>query len=358
VAAGAVGAAGQACLSSSDAPDAPDGAGDATTDTDVAQPVDTGVTDAPDEHLGIDAACTTQGGVDADPDAPADADPGCWYTLPCGFPDSGGLVLEGCELFTKNDDGGTTDLKCRLTEHKGCEADAYAPGANGEVTMDCIDCLGGAGRRTAGIARPRPARASTCGRLFAQMAHDEAASVLAFVRMQGELAAHGAPRALARSARRAAADERRHAKTIARLAARHGATPASPRLRGKTRARSLEAFAKENAIEGQIGETFGALVLAWQAEHAPEELRATFREIAEDELRHAALAWSIARWADTRLDDRARARVARARARAFARLQTRLATRGARPADDDVGHPPPAIARSLASRLAVELGLV
>lgn len=82
-------------------------------------------------------------------------------------------------------------------------------------------------------------------------------------------------------------------------------------------ARDLEAIARENAIEACVGETFGALLAAWHSERAREpDVRAAMREIAPDELRHAALGWAVAAWLDGRLPRDARDRVRHAREQA------------------------------------------
>jgi hypothetical protein len=66
-------------------------------------------------------------------------------------------------------------------------------------------------------------------------------------------------------------------------------------------------------VEGCARETFGALVATWQATHVTDaETSRTLATIAEDETRHAALSWAIARWSLTRLDSGARARLERA----------------------------------------------
>jgi hypothetical protein len=78
--------------------------------------------------------------------------------------------------------------------------------------------------------------------------------------------------------------------------------------------RELEAIARENAVEACVGETYGALAAAWQADHARDaEVRDVMRAIAPDELRHAALGWAIDTWAKTRLPSEANARVKAAR---------------------------------------------
>ncbi|MCY1008004.1 hypothetical protein OV079_21085 [Nannocystis pusilla] len=84
---------------------------------------------------------------------------------------------------------------------------------------------------------------------------------------------------------------------------------ASPALEVPTAVRSLEALARENAVEGCVRETFGALVARYQASVAADEpLRRLFAAIAEDELDHAALAWDVATWLNGQLDEAARAR--------------------------------------------------
>jgi hypothetical protein len=81
--------------------------------------------------------------------------------------------------------------------------------------------------------------------------------------------------------------------------------------------RTLEAFALENAVEGCVRETYGALVALRQAEHAgdPRVRRAMVR-IAADEVRHAALSWRISRWLESRLDAPTRVALKRAQRRA------------------------------------------
>jgi hypothetical protein len=78
--------------------------------------------------------------------------------------------------------------------------------------------------------------------------------------------------------------------------------------------RSLTAIAEENAVEGCVRETFGALLATFQATHAADtSVRAAMRRIARDETRHAVLGWRIASWVEGRVDRGCRARVAAAR---------------------------------------------
>jgi hypothetical protein len=83
------------------------------------------------------------------------------------------------------------------------------------------------------------------------MAHDEAASVHAFTRMQCELERFGAPSTLVRAAARSSGDEKRHARMMAHWARSFGGVAPAPRVR-KPRARKLEAIARENAVEGCV----------------------------------------------------------------------------------------------------------
>jgi hypothetical protein len=178
-----------------------------------------------------------------------------------------------------------------------------------DPTANCV-----IGRRPAGLCRPRrPLNSRSIGGYLAQGAALERASVDAFEQLGNELRAHGAPSILRREAAAAAVDETRHARTVGRLARRHGASVEAPRVR-PLGVRSLEDLAVENAVEGCIRETFGALVAQWQARHAADPMvRRAYRRIAEDELRHAALGWSVARWAEPLLDSTAQRRVATTR---------------------------------------------
>ncbi|AFE07798.1 hypothetical protein COCOR_07886 [Corallococcus coralloides DSM 2259] len=161
----------------------------------------------------------------------------------------------------------------------------------------------------------------TLGALFAKMAHLEAASVPAFERLAEELAVHGAPEHLVRAARRSAKDEARHANAMEFLARRHGAP--MPELKvAPFQARSLEALAIENAVEGCVRETFGALLAGWQARSAEDaQVRESLGTIAPDELRHAELSWAIDAWALEQLSPAARERVEAARREAWRELE-------------------------------------
>ena len=149
---------------------------------------------------------------------------------------------------------------------------------------------------------------TTVAERLARQAYYEAASVVAFERLTFALEAAGAPRELVERSRAAAKDESRHASRFASLAIALGATP-MPLLYEAT-APSLFDLAVENATEGCVRETFGALVTLHQAEHAETaEIRAAFASIAEDEAEHAALSWELRAWFDGQLTSEECARV-------------------------------------------------
>ncbi len=342
--------------------------------------VDEGVVDA--QLPPFDAACTLFEELrDAGPDADADADPGCRYVLPCGVPDGSAFHIEGCALYSGPSSSPDAALGCFVPEGLGCMSDAYVPAANGSLTFDCLDCFGGSGRRPPGLLAPRSGRARPraggrsasasdlaepfeLGSYFARMAYGEAASVHAFAGLEADLVRWGAPAKLVAAASRAARDEVRHARVMERRARACGApvAVAVPRVRrrsSRSPARSLESIARENAVEGCIHETFGALQLRWQAKHARAATdRRLFARVAADETRHAALSWLVAQWAEPLLDARARKRVDAARSCAMRALRKKLGTPAradTSAVDREVGRPPAAHAVALFDGLIARL---
>ncbi|NMO16758.1 ferritin-like domain-containing protein [Pyxidicoccus fallax] len=198
------------------------------------------------------------------------------------------------------------------------------------ATVSVLDCRGfyetcSDGRKPEGLQEPRLDAHCSLGALFARMAWLEAASVPAFLRLARELKAHGAPEVLVRAARRSAGEEVRHTRAMTALARRHGASAPEVEL-APFPTRSLEDMLVENAKEGCVRETFGAVVAGWQARAAEDaRVREEFERIAEDELRHAELAWAVDAWAAELLTPEARQRVRDARREAFEELKHLLA---------------------------------
>jgi hypothetical protein len=196
-------------------------------------------------------------------------------------------------------DGGTAQLTCAY--YQPCGTGRRPPGlAEGEVA-------GGEG------ADAGPEGEGAVARFLGEVAHLEAASVLAFEGLARELEAHAAPARLVGAARRAAREEVEHAEVMARFATQAGAR-LRPVVVTSTPARSLEAIAADNAVEGCVRETFGAVIAMHQAERARSaEMRRALERIAREEAAHAELAWELAGWLRGRLDEAARGRVDEAR---------------------------------------------
>lgn len=211
------------------------------------------------------------------------------------------------------------------------------------------------GRRTDGAdLEPAPAT-RTLGEYLARAAALEAASVHAFVRLGHELRALGAPDVLARAADRSARDEVRHAAVTARLARRHGGEVREAAL-GPLPVRTPFEVARENAVEGCVRETFGALQATYQAAHAREpELARAMKAIARDETRHAALSWDVAAWIEPRLTDEERRAVGRAREAAVEALWRDLGAEAPGDAERLAGVPRAREARSLHAALSEAL---
>ena len=328
------------------------------------------------------AACSTTpaaqdgGGTALADDAGADADADASFVIHCGaiqhvtvplatlddLADSGvdgaadAIALDAAPVDAGPPVVGQTldPLVCR----RACVS-AFSPNALGShtcsvdslsastVTLSCFpDC---SGRLPFGYVPPSRAESLSLGAHFARMAALEDASVAAFRGLARELRALGAPRAIVRGCQRAARDEVRHARATTALARRHGVRARFATV-ARVSGRPLVAIAMENAVEGCVRETFGAVVARWQARTARDPVvRAVMVRIARDEARHASLAWAIDAWARPRLDRPARARVERARADAVRALS---ASKVDLPSyADAVGLPAHAVQRALFAAL-------
>jgi len=183
--------------------------------------------------------------------------------------------------------------------------------------------------------------------LLARMAYLEAASVPAFATLARDLARHGLPAPLLARLEAARRDEIRHARLMRAAARRHGVVPPTPRTR-RASPRSLFQIAMENAVEGCVRETFGALVATHQARHAGDAaLRTLFASIAVDETEHAALSWDLADWLEARLTEEERSQLAVARARALADLYDALEEEPSLGERREAGMPSREVARGL-----------
>ncbi|MFT3772843.1 MAG: hypothetical protein QM820_46245 [Minicystis sp.] len=297
-----------------------------------------------------DASCTPTpfdgGGLDDGADGCSD-----YWLLPCGVTEAS--LLSACfpgPSICKESCGDGGLYYCQLASVTCIGNGELVPDA--AAVVECVRCAVGGGRRPRGLEAVRAPRSSPVGDHFAAMAHLESASVRAFRDLGRWLVDLGAPPALARAAQRAQRDERRHARAAARIARRFGSTPPRVRVR-RVPPPSLAELIEDTAVEGCIGETFGALLAAWQADHAADaRVRRTMRAVARDEARHAALAWEIWRWGMARLPSPDRARVRRALDDARITLTHRASVPVPAIVQQVAGHPAPAVARRLARALA------
>lgn len=218
--------------------------------------------------------------------------------------DFGELTPEGCQLLCALDDaGGWISSKDIVAVHSCAELPTLDEGDRQAVncSVRAVVELGfcGAGRAHAS-AQPRPtvpASTDPVREWLSRAGTDEATSVGAFRRLARELREHGAPAELVSGARAAAWDEIRHARVMRDLSGRRLAA----RAFGSYRRRPLPEIALENAVEGCVRETFGALCAHHQAGAAADRYRHAFRQIADDETRHGQWSWDLDAWLRSRL---------------------------------------------------------
>jgi len=132
----------------------------------------------------------------------------------------------------------------------------------------------------------------------------EHASVASFGRFAMELLAVGAPSDLLEMAHQAALDEVRHARLTLGLASAYAGENIAPSpfpFGGRVEVSSHLADIAARAVkEGCVGETLASVLAAEQLGQATDPaVRGVLSVIAEDEARHAELAWRVVAWAIT-----------------------------------------------------------
>lgn len=228
-----------------------------------------------------------------------------------------------CDTACAQGDGGNESiLRCQLDQdyvnaYAATQGDAsryvagLCPAWSSSVVVQCsYECAVG-GRRTEGF-EDVPQRAGVDpGTFLAERAYLEAVSVHAFATLEHELAAHGSPVGLRQRARKARRDEIRHTAMMTRLARRYGRPAVVPTAGSRALPRSLFDVARENAVEGCIRETYGAVVGLIEARTSTDPVvRRAMQSIAEDECRHAQLSWDVGSWILPRLTAAERAAIA------------------------------------------------
>ncbi len=309
-----------------------------------------------------DSASSFDGG--GGPDAGNDAQPGCGG-CGCTGADTGAplslTAAQACDLLASNDTqtgapgdvyGATCQTYCPTSPFCAVAADFAAQFAalnsDGGTTSDggigdggsldggssfqcptqtapvIVTCgqYGCLGRLTEGFVAPQ--NETNWGERFAAMAFLEAVSVHAFDRLERELRSHGAAPALLRDARRARRDEQRHTVMMAALARRNGCEARLPDAPVDPRVRSLFEITLENAVEGCVRETYGAVVGLIEGETSTSPaVRRAMRAVSIDECRHAELAWAVHAWAMPQLSTIDAERVRAAMRSAIAEIASR-----------------------------------
>jgi hypothetical protein len=137
---------------------------------------------------------------------------------------------------------------------------------------------------------------------WAAVARAEHASIASFAQFGARLLALGAPPTLVRAALAAADDEVRHAELALARASQYAQTALEFGALDTSGAGNPRESLADTVLacvrEGCIGETLAALELETLADACDDpELAASLRAIADDEARHAALAWQFVQWA-------------------------------------------------------------
>ena len=222
-----------------------------------------------------------------------------------------------------------------------------------EISHEVGVCVG---RRPDGLRSDGAAPIeSPTAHFFAHVARLEAAAVSAFQILACELSTHGAPSQMVDDCREAADDEVRHALQMDALAARFGVEPIAAEVEDRP-LRALYDIAFENAVEGCVRETFGALVGTHQSLSATDPTVAdTMRRIADDEIRHAALSWRIAEWIEPQLSPEEQRSIARARAQAITDLRAEMQVPVADALRREAGLPAPEHAVALVDQLTATI---
>ncbi len=150
------------------------------------------------------------------------------------------------------------------------------------------------------VRRPAPRdRLARAAARWCEAAQYEHASVTSFTRAAAELAELGAPAELVDRHHDAARDEARHATSALAIASvlggaalRFGAQPPIDQA-----PRALRAVALEALIDGCWGEAAAAVIARVGASRAEPAIADALETVADEETRHAELAWATVRWA-------------------------------------------------------------
>jgi hypothetical protein len=257
----------------------------------------------------VDATCVTNADCASGECGVASYDNGCGYTTmatcrdpsvdDCRVDEECPESYQTCASTWSDTRFGCREMDCAIGRPLLVEDEVRsAPLADrGDWAAPVTAALAPAGLAAAALppAGQRPAVAAH----WAAVARMEHASVASFARFTLELLALGAPPELVAAAQAAGQDEVEHARLAFGLASAFAGAPVGPgplNLRGATPALDLKAALIALIEEACVGETVGVVEARAAAVGAVPGVREVLEQIAEDEARHAALAWRCLRW--------------------------------------------------------------
>ena len=145
------------------------------------------------------------------------------------------------------------------------------------------------------------------GLYWLQQAEAEHASVASFARHTLQLMSLGAPSELLIASQAASIDEIKHAKMCYSLASIFINTDISPEsldVEESLGDLDVKSIIKSVIREGCIEETLAAIEAHFRANHSEDlEIKQVLNEIAEDEMKHAQLAWDTIAWISKQYPD-------------------------------------------------------
>ena len=159
-----------------------------------------------------------------------------------------------------------------------------------------------------------PPERQLVGDRWSELGLMEHASIAAFARFTLQLLHVGAPRDLVERSQQAMLDETLHTQLCFELASRYLERPVGPGrllMDSAFQETELTQIVVTTFREGCVGETVATLEARAALDGATDpEVKRTLARIAEDELRHAELAWRFVRWALTQRGPTLRAALA------------------------------------------------
>ena len=174
-----------------------------------------------------------------------------------------------------------------------------------DVQVGVVECNGSLVHVQFGRAATTPAQYEALdddwGGYFARLAQEEATAVFAFGELLEHLNRWEAPESLQDWCGQIIDEEQTHALMMSGLAHRNGQKSACIQFPSVNQV-SMKEMAIHNALTGCIGETWSAVLLRYQSEHAPK-YNGVFKRIAKDETSHAEFSWVLHEWLMSKLSE-------------------------------------------------------